>query len=61
LSMSGLTGTVSEIQDSPTSPDGSALDPTGGAVDVRFSFENHGQTLRTTTGDQKIRVLVTTP
>jgi len=61
LTLTGLSGTVSEIQDSPTSPNGDALDPTGGAVVVRFSFEEHGQQLRTGTGDQVIRVLATTP
>lgn len=59
LSMTGLTGTVSEIQDSPSSPDGNSLDPTGGAVDLRFSFENHNQILRTNANDQTIRVRVT--
>jgi hypothetical protein len=61
LSMSGLTGTYIDIQDSPTSPGGTALEPTGGAIDVRFSFENHSQPLRTQTGDQTIRVLLTVP
>jgi hypothetical protein len=61
LSMSGLTGTFTDIQDSPNSPGITELAPTGGAIDVRFSFENHTQQLRTEAGDQTIRVLVTTP
>jgi hypothetical protein len=59
LSMTGLTGVVAYIRDSPTSPDTDELTPTGGPIDVRFSFEGHGQQLRLGEGDQVIRVLVT--
>jgi hypothetical protein len=55
----GLTGPVSYIQDSPTSPDGNALTPTGGAINLRMSFEDPGEQLRQNTNDQIIRVRVT--
>lgn len=59
LSVVGLTGIVEYIQDSPSTPDTNELAPTGGAVDVRFSFENHDQQLRALPNDQTIRVRLT--
>lgn len=59
LAMSNLSGSVSDIQDSPSSPDGNGLTPTGAPVSVRFSFENPNEQLRTNANDQTIRVLVT--
>jgi hypothetical protein len=61
LSMSGLTGSYTDIQDSPNSPDANKLVPTGGAIDVRMSFEDEGQILREETGDQILRILMTVP
>lgn len=58
LVQTGLSGTVASIQDSPTSPDGSWLTPTGGAVNLRMSFEDPRYTLRANAGDQIIRVLI---
>jgi hypothetical protein len=59
LVQTGVTGVVANIQDSPTAPDGSGLVPSGGAIDVRMSFENDAQDMRTGTNDQIIRVRVT--
>jgi hypothetical protein len=56
LVQTGVTGAVANIQDSPTSPDGTYLSPSGGAIDVRMSFENNTQDMRTGTNDQILRV-----
>lgn len=56
--MSGLSGTYLDIDESPDTPDGNALTPTGGPVAVRITFEDHGYELRTGAGDQILRVLV---
>jgi hypothetical protein len=61
LASTGLSGTVADIQDSPRSPGGTGLVPTGGAIDVRMSFEDPGGTLSTATGAQIIRVLMSVP
>jgi hypothetical protein len=58
LVQTGVTGVVANIQDSPTSPDGSYLTPSGGAINVRMSFEDNAQDMRTNSGDQIIRVRV---
>jgi hypothetical protein len=59
LVQTGLSGVVANIQDSPTAPDGNALTPSGGAINLRMSFENPGSQLRKQSGDQIIRVRVT--
>lgn len=56
-----LTGTYSDIDESPDTPDADALVPTGGAIVVRMGFENHTQPMRTEIGDQKIRIVVNAP
>jgi hypothetical protein len=58
LVQTGLTGVVANIQDSPNSPDGTYLTPSGGAINLRMSFEDNAQDMRTGTGDQIIRVRV---
>ena len=59
LVMTGMSGVIANIQDSPTSPDGNAIVPTGGASNIRISFENPPDPLRTNANDQTIRILVT--
>jgi hypothetical protein len=61
LASSGLSGTVADIQDSPTAPGGTGLTPTGGAIDVRMSFENPGGNLGTSTNAQIMRILMSIP
>jgi hypothetical protein len=61
LSVSGLTGSYTDIDDSPDSPDANHLTPTGGAIAVRMSFVDTGYTMRTLAGDQLLRVLLRYP
>jgi hypothetical protein len=59
LVQTGVTGVVANIQDSPTAPDGNGLVPSGGAIDVRMSFEDNAQDMRTTASSQIIRARLT--
>lgn len=59
--MSGLTGTYTDIDDSPDTPDANALVPSGGAIAVRIGFEDHGYQMRLLAGDQILRVVVKVP
>lgn len=59
--LTNLTGTYTDIQDSPDTPDANALVPTGGAIVVRMGFEDHTSDMRTQVGDQILRAVVKVP
>jgi len=61
LAVSGLSGSYTDIDDSPDAPDANHLTPTGGAVAVRMSFQDTGYPMRTLAGDQRLRVLLRYP